>query len=388
MSDFLILPTLYKKTSGGEIQQWSIRAVPAITNDDAFLIITEYGHKGGKLQESVERVEEGKNLGKANETTPKEQAHSQARSEWNVKLTRKGYVEKLDDAAAGKNAGAGGIRPMLAKAWEDVAKKFKGKKRFVQPKLDGMRCIAVVGADGKVTLWTREQKPIVSVPRVVAYVEALGLPPGTVLDGELYNHDLKDDFEQLISIFRKQYAASAEEQALAQYHVYDLPRHPAMDAKASFGARATVLEELIHTNPVVKLVETKVASSDEEQEALRQFYVGLGYEGAMARADAPYEEGKRSSSLAKLKVFVDDEFEIIGVNEGKGKMEGLAIFECRAKNGKPFAVKLEGELEGLRKYLVDDSTWRGKMLTVKYFTLTRKNGVPRFPVGKTVRDYE
>jgi DNA ligase-1 len=374
------LPTLYKRTSTGAIEQWTIRVF-------GNTIETEYGHVNGKMQVSREVVREGKNLGKANETTPEEQAKAQAKSEHTVKLTRKGYVDSLKKAEAGENAGAGGIRPMLAKPWEDVAKKFKGK-RFVQPKLDGMRCIAVVDDDGEVTLWTREQKPILAVPRVAEYVKTLKLAPGTVLDGELYNHDLKDDFETLISIFRKQYAASPEEQAQAEYHVYDLPRHPDLKEKASFSARILKLEELIHASPVVRIVETLIADSDEAQEELRQEFVGAGYEGAMARADAEYQEGKRSSYLAKLKVFVDDEFPIIGVKEGKGKMEGKAIFTCEAKNGKPFDVKLEGELEGLRKYLQDESTWKGKQLTVKYFTLTRKNRVPRFPVGKCLRDYE
>jgi ATP-dependent DNA ligase len=80
----------------------------------------------------------------------------------------------------------------------------------------------------------------------------------------------------------------------------------------------------------------------------------------MARADEPYQEGKRSAHLAKLKEFLEEDFEIIGVTEGVGKMAGLAIFDCRAANGNPFAVKLEGELEGLRKYLVDERRGRAR----------------------------
>lgn len=375
------LPTLYKKTSKGAIEQWTIRVLK-------HTIETEYGHVGGKMQIAREIVKEGKNLGKANETTREEQALSQAKSEWNVKLTRKGYVEDIKKAEAGENSGAGGIRPMLAKAFEDVEKKWTFPC-YAQPKLDGMRCIAVVESDGEVTLWTREQKPIVAVPNISFAIERLGLQPGTVLDGELYNHDLKDDFEQLISIFRKQGEASAEEQAKAQYHVYDLPRCAGLPANAHFGDRATKLALLIPPDhDVLKLVETKLIHNKPELIAYRRVCQAHGYEGAMARALEPYAEGKRSSALLKLKEFVDGEFDIVGVKEGKGKMAGLAIFTCKAANGNLFDVKLEGELEGLRKYLKDESTWRGKKLTVKYFTLTRKNGVPRFPVGKCVRDYE
>ncbi len=126
----------------------------------------------------------------------------------------------------------------------------------------------------------------------------------------------------------------------------------------------------------------------EELISYRTKWQREGYEGCMARNNTPYEEGKRSYGLQKLKEFLEDDFEIVGVQEGVGKMAGLAIFECKAENGNLFSVKMEGELEGLRKYLLDESTWKGKKLTVKYFALTNKNKVPRFPVGKAVRDYE
>jgi DNA ligase-1 len=380
----MTLPTLYKRTSTGAIEQWSIEVVGAA---QTWKIVTTYGHVGGKLQQAEEIVRQGKNLGKKNETTSKEQAEAQARSEWQMKLSRKGYVEKLEDAEAGKNAGAGGIRPMLAKAFEDCEKKFM-YPCYAQPKLDGIRCVAVVEDTGCVTLWTREQKPIVAVPRIAQAVADLGLSPGTVLDGELYNHDLKDDFEKIVSCVRKQYPASEEEQALIQYHVYDLPRVPGF-GDLGFGDRWDHMAKCIDLdNEVIKRVETRTFGCREALIDYRKHCQGLGYEGAMARADEPYAEGKRSGSLLKLKEFLDDDFEIVGVNEGVGKMAGLAIFECRAANGNTFAVKMEGELEGLRKYLVDESTWKGKKLTVKYFSLTNKNKVPRFPVGKSVRDYE
>ncbi len=308
-------------------------------------------------------------------------------SEHAMKLTRKGYTDDIEKARAGENDGAGGVRPMLAKSFDDFGQKFK-YPGYGQPKLDGIRCEAMVNADGSVSLWSREQKPIVAVPRVARYVEALKLPVGTVLDGELYNHELKDDFETISSCVRKQYEASAEEQELIEYHVYDIARDPTQP-KANFGDRAVRLALILGGgNPVIKLVESRLVRDAQELELFRQECVAAGYEGAMARALEAYQEGKRSAFLLKMKVFIDDEFPIVGVYEGKGKMAGLAVFICRAKNGKEFNVKMEGKLEGLRKYIQDPSTWQGKELTVKYFTLTRKNRVPRFPVGKCVRDYE
>lgn len=124
------------------------------------------------------------------------------------------------------------------------------------------------------------------------------------------------------------------------------------------------------------------------------------YEGCMARAlqtldrkgkpvsGDEYEEDSRSVYLQKVKEFDDGEYDIIGVVEGVGKMAGLAVFTCVTKDGDVFQCKLEGSLESLRKYLEDKTTWRGKKLTVQYQGITNKNHVPRFPVGKAVRDYE
>lgn len=381
------LPALYKRTSNGKIEQWHVR-VEEWKDDGCWAIVTKYGHVDGKLQEATESVTEGKNLGKANATTAEQQAKLQAQAEWTTKLTRKGYVEDLKKAEAGENSGAGGIRPMLAKSYDDHAAKIVFPC-YAQPKLDGIRCIAVVEAGG-VTLWSREQKPITAVPHINAAIQALGLMPGTVLDGELYNHDLKDDFEKIVSAVRKQ-SADPDLAQMVQYHIYDLPRHP-VGLGANFGYRSQGLKNVAHhygfDSSCLKIVETVSMASPELLLTYREWCQRGGYEGAMARNDTPYEEGKRSYGLQKLKEFLEEEFEIVGVEEGVGKMAGLAIFVCKTEGGNEFRCKMEGELEGLRKYVQDPALAIGKKLTVKYFSLTNKSKVPRFPVGKAIRDYE
>jgi DNA ligase-1 len=399
------LPTLYKKTSTGAIEQWRIEVEPTAT-PNVWDIVTEYGHVGGKLQTARERVAEGKNLGKKNATTALQQAESQAKSEWETKLTRKGYAQELGKAEAGENEGAGGVRPMLAHKFTDYGEELT-YPLHVQPKLDGIRCIAIVGDTG-VTLWSREQKPIVAVPHIARAVEKLGLRPGTVLDGELYNHALKADFEKISSCVRKKAEAPPEQAALIQYHVYDLPR--GLPPGAGFADRILKLDELLHeASDCIQLVETKIANGYDELTAYMEHCLTRGYEGAMARElAAPYEENKRSHFLQKIKKFDEGEFDVVGVYEGVGKMAGLAIFVCSMEKGHPtlsraearaladkdfagtklFGCKMEGSLESLRQYLDDDTTWRGKQLTVKYQGLTSKRKVCRFPVGKAVRDYE
>jgi DNA ligase-1 len=388
------LPTLYSRTKNGSIEQWTIR-VEGVGDARAFNIITEYGHVGGKLQEACEAVYEGKNLGKKNETTAKDQAEKQALAEWNTKKARKGYTEDLTKAQAGGNDGAGGIRPMLAKKWTEHGEKVVFPV-YVQPKLDGIRCIAITNENGTVTLWSREQKQFLAPSKLAEQIADLNLPPGTILDGELYNHELRSDFEKIASCTRKPYPASDEEQALIQYHVYDLPSQA-----GHFGTRWTKMQLLLPSDhAVIKSVETKFIFGEDQLGELFETFRAAGYEGCMIRAleivnkkgiktaDEGYEQDTRSYFLLKMKEFDEDEFPIVGVKEGVGKMAGLAIFRCTAKSGNEFDVKLEGSLEGLRKYMQDEITWKGKKLTVQYQGITNKTTVPRFPVGKVVRDYE
>lgn len=396
------LPTLYSQTSHGSIEQWTIYVclTPGpkgqnLANNTSYDIVTEHGLVGGKLQEAVERVSQGKNIGKKNETTPQQQAEKQAIAEWNTKKTRKGYTEDLEKAKAGGNDGDGGIRPMLAKKWTEYGDKVVFPV-YVQPKLDGIRCIAIVNANSTVTLWSREQKQFLAPTKLAEAIQALNLPSGTILDGELYNHELRSDFEKIASCTRKPYPASDEEQALIQYHVYDLPSQ-----SGHFGVRAAkLLLSIPENHPIIKTVETKFLFSEEELEQRFNDWRKDGYEGLMVRAleilgkkgikvlDEGYKPDTRSHFLLKMKEFDEDEFPIVDVSEGVGKMAGLAIFECLAKSGNRFNVKMEGSLEGLRKYMNDESTWKGKKLTVQYQGITNKFKLPRFPVGKAVRDYE
>lgn len=398
------LPTLYKRTSNGKIEQWTISVVEHREEDGMFPkfhIVTYHGHVGGKLQESIEVIAEGKNLGKANATTPQQQAESQAQSEWNVKLTRKGYVKNLKKAEAGENSGAGGIRPMLAQSFSKHGDKIEFPC-YAQPKLDGIRCLAVVGepytigGQGTedmchVTLWTREQKPITAVPHIAEAIAALGLPAGTVLDGELYNHTFRSDFEKIVSAVRKQGPVDGKTATLIEYHIYDAPRtgSPRGFSERSNWLMGALLVKMTDPRCPLRYVETEPL---DDQEALLAYFAECrtkGYEGCMARgAASPYEEGKRSYQLQKLKEFDDGEYKIVGVEEGVGKMAGLAIFVCQTADGTEFRCKMEGKLDDLKKYVDDPTLAVGKLLTVKYQGLTGKAKVPRFPVGKAVRDYE
>lgn len=381
-------PTLYKVNSNGSIQQWTIHV--SERNDGLAEIVKVFGQVDGKLQQSAPDVIQGKNQGKANETSSYEQAIKEAEAQWVKKKTgAKGYVESIEQAKSGEADALveGGILPMLAQPF----KKYGSKITYpaaAQPKLDGIRATIDLNTT---SMWTRTRKPIVSMAHLLDEIRGNVIgEPGVFLDGELYNHDYKDKFEEIVSLVRPEYVKEGAD--VVEMHVFDV----AMDGPFSYRyerAKLMVdhLNEVYPKNSHFKLVETIIVNNEDELMEAFNHFREQGYEGAIVRnLDSPYVY-KRSYDLQKLKEFDDAEFEIVGVEAGRGKMADKAVFMCAADDGTPegtvFMVKMKGSLDELRKFVDDPSLAIGKLLTVQYQGLTN-GGVPRFPVGISIRDYE
>ena len=373
--------TLYSGNKNGSVQQWTISVSGAT-------ITKVYGQVSGALQTTTDVVRKGKNLGRTNATTPVTQARAEAKSQWEKKL-KSGYVRVLSDAQSGAvdtQFIEGGVEVMLAQKFSQHGRKID-YPAFVQPKLDGVRCVAILEA-GVCTLWTRTRKPITGVPHIARAIEEQfsGVRwPGRaswatmVLDGELYQHDYKDKFEQIVSFVRKREPKIGH--TVVEYHVYDVIEEGDM-----FAARAWTVEELNLRAPLVRVETTEVDSLDEVL-SMDTTHRAAGYEGTIVRqATAMYEAG-RSMGLQKIKQFDDAEFVVTGVQPGRGRMSKCAIFTCSTETGESFACKMEGALDTLKPYLANPDTAIGKKLTVRYQGLTN-GGVPRFPIGVGVRDYE
>jgi DNA ligase 1 len=368
-------PKLYKKTSTGKIQEWQV----LVDESHGYpVIVTLYGQHDGKIQESREEILEGKNIGRSNETTPLQQAEAQAQADWTKQL-KKGYVQNIEDAKAGTTDSIieGGIAPMLAHKFSEQGHKIK-YPALCQPKLDGHRCTSQL-KEGKITLWSRTRKPINSAPHIAETIRQFCILER--LDGELYNHDYHNNFEELSSLIRQEDPQPGYENI--QYHVYDIP-HPT----ATNMQRNALLQEMKHmfVGSPIHIVETIVVNNEDELMEAFEHFLELGYEGCMVRnADGLYEN-KRSYNLQKIKEFDDSEFKIVGVKVGnKGSMAGKAVFTCDIPKVGTFDVKMKGKLEDLRQYADDPSLVIGKILTVKYQGFT-KYGFPRFPVGLRFRE--
>jgi ATP-dependent DNA ligase len=373
------LPTLYKKSTTGKIEQWEVYVAQKM--DGRCHVNSTFGEVGGKMQTTFDTITEGKNIGKKNETSVYEQACKEALSKWEKKK-KKGYVESIEAAQAGEvdDLIEGGFEPMLAHVYEKHGDKIQFPC-LAQPKLDGIRCIAIKKGPN-VTLWSRTRKRITSCPHIEKSIAFhFARFENLILDGELYNHDLKHDFEKIVSAVRKENPTPEAEKV--QYHIYDV----VLDGTNLQRARWLTLNALWSDREPLRLVKTEGIRTEADISTIFKEHRKAGYEGTMLRNNAAMYESKRSYNLQKVKEFDDAEFEIVGVVEGKGKLQGLlGAFLCRTQEGTEFEVKMTGNQEETKKFLNDPTLCVGKLLTVQFQGLTGKNKVPRFPVGLRLRE--
>lgn len=358
-------PTLYKRTNTGAVQIWFAEV-------DGGQYRTTSGQINGKKTSSGWVVCEPKNVGRANATTAEEQAVSEVEALYKKRLEKE-YRESIDDIDTQTF-----FQPMLATKWDDRKDKVSGTV-YMQAKLDGIRCIAK--KDG---LWTRQGKKIVNARHIEARLEELfENDPELVFDGELYNHQLKDDFNAIVSCVKKQKPTAAEiadSARMIQYHIYDLPSEDDLFVQRSL---ALLMLSGSFEGKSLQLVETHEVPVDQVDEMAMKL-IEDGYEGAMVRLNALYEN-KRSSNLIKWKQFRDEEFEIVDVLPGRGhKADKAASILLRMEDGRTFNAGVIGNDEYSAALLLDKDNAIGKKGTVVFFQYTPDN-VPRFPKFKGVR---
>ena len=351
------LNTLYKRAVNGKINEWTVE-----TKDNCYRTIS--GYTDGVKTTSEWTCCSGKNIGKKNETTPEQQTLAEAKAMWDKKVELGSY-ESISDIDKPKF-----FNPMLAHKFEDYEDKIEYPV-FSQPKLDGIRCI--VKADG---MWSRNGKKIVSAPHIYEAMKPLfEEDPDLIFDGELYADKFANDFNAICSLVKKTKPTSEDlkkSKEQIQYHIYDMPSYG-----YDFLVRYNTLWKMEIPNCCV-LVETILCYSEIKVEELYSKYVNEGYEGQMIRLDKKYEQ-KRSKSLLKHKSFVDEEYTILGIEEGEGNKTGMVgSFIFKSKTGHTFNASPKYNWEECKELWKQRQELIGKSATVKYFNLT-PDGVPRFP---------
>lgn len=443
-------PKLYAQDKNGKIKVWTAAVLQSSASGAVASRIT-HGYINGKQQVAYRTCEAGKNIGRSNETSPLEQSISETRRKWLDKKDKEAYTENKpadcgegygdlsgNDFGGGGGDGDGGdgeedgdgdnasftrpFLPMLAQTFDPADLEAGSKKKkvikfpcFVQPKLDGLRCVSYAtrsANDLVVCLQSRTGAFFTGLPHIAAALRPyLSQHPNIVIDGELYTDQMP--FEELAGLIKKKKITAADVERLkkVKYHVYDIYDHAAHDmpfaerigllaaavrrcgcvandthAAAAAGRVLRSDTEAAAAAAVVVLVRTeKIAVLSEFRQLFAEF-VESGYEGIMLRnAAGVYRANYRSNDLQKYKEFMEDEYRIIDFTQGEGRDAGAVIWVCETADGKEFTVRPRGTMEQRRAWFNDGDSYIGKNVTVVYQELTEE-GKPRFPVGKAVRE--
>ena len=286
-------------------------------------------------------------------------------------------------------------KPMLAYPISDKPIDYNNTV-FMQPKLDGVRCLIqqeydeVVSAN-VIRAYSRTGKEWKNIDHILeSLTPFFEANPDVILDGELYNHALRDNFEKIISCVRKTKPTAidrVESRKLVQFHCYDY-----VDETTPFVDRIHWLNKEFQRFPYgVRLVETESVLNGKDAEKFHDYCLGRGYEGSILRTNDVYA-CKRSHNLRKFKDFSDAEATIIDFVEGKGKRKGtLGKFVMRDADGIEFGCPPgKGYNYKALKALLHRAQWYVDHKATATFTFFERttNGSYRHPLFKCIRDYE
>ena len=269
------------------------------------------------------------------------------------------------------------------------------EKIFMQPKLDGVRCVIQANQvnhfsrpiEYEVKAYSRTGKEWKNIDHILEQLTPFfNKYPHVILDGELYNHDLRDNFEKIISLVRKQ-KPTAEDRLdalnLTQFHCYDI-----IDETLPFDQRCEFISEsLMLMGNSIHTVDTIMVFDDDEAQSVHRSMLKKGYEGSILRTNDNYA-CKRSHNLRKFKDFHDAEATLTGWVEGKGKRIGtIGKFTAVDSEGNEFGMPVMDKFKYLQDNFENMKSYVGCVATFTYFERTKANSY-RHPLFKALRNYE
>ena len=290
-------------------------------------------------------------------------------------------------------------KPMLAHqvgGFERITEEDWQEGLYSQPKLDGVRCLIQYERrtrprEDVVVAYSRTGKEWKNIQHILAELRPFFQKhPDVVLDGELYNHDLRDNFEKIISLVRKTKPTDedrVESAEKVQFHCYDIVNEDwNFEDRNLFRQHNFSYYGNYQCDSVISVDHGLVFNTEEVEVAHRE-YLDRGYEGSILRKNENYE-CKRSWTLMKVKDFSDAEAKIIDWVEGKGKRKGtIGKFQAVDTHGNEFGMPVMDNFSYLQENFKKMQGWVGKTATFTYFERTKK-GSYRHPLFKSIRDYE
>lgn len=349
-------PLLYKKTKTGAVQQYSVETI-----EDKIIVIQ--GQVEGKKQQYLTKCK-AKNMGRANETSPEEQAELEAQSKWNKKHDREGYT--LDPSGE-----------VVIKLPMKVKDYFGQENNVifpcaVSPKLDGVNAIYRLGDDESLTLWSRGGLQYPPIPHLENHVRlTMSTFKCRELNGELYIHG--QHLQDITGAVKKPKELSKD----LIFNIFDIP-----DNSAQYRDRGLILANAnINKSRPVSVVEICVANNHEDLEVYHKHCTNDGYEGIVIRNfDGLYKYNERSSDVFKMKKAKDAEFKVLGYEIDKNKHPVLI---CAAGDN-TFKVKPKGTSEERTLILQHIDEYLGNWYKVQFENWSKDN-IPLKPVGIGLR---
>ncbi len=385
------LPKLYKVTGSRAAQKQSTQEWFVTVDEEEGSFTTHAGKLGGKIKPKLTLVKP-KNVGKSSETTVAQQAVIEAKAKWKYQVDRKLYKVDLEDGIPPLY-----LPPMLAMDATKHPHRIDWVKRsyISQPKLNGVRVLAIKEAEGVVKLQSREGT-FYTIPHIQEALDGLmnlGCHP---LDGELY---LGEDFE-LGDVTGSLKPGHGHHENL-MLHLFDIA-HPTDTAIRRQALLRSIVKRVPYKSPL-HYVPWKECESFNQLDLQHDEWAAKGFEGIMLRdTEGLYDYGEKNIFMFKYKKFVDEEFKISGVRADKDGGGLMVLYTDNSKFGgsfegevtePTFTCRCKGTDAQRADILAHPEQYVGKLLTVR-FSARLKSGVPEFNRGITkdgmiaVRDYE
>ncbi len=366
--------TLYTKDTLGNIRIWYMEQ-----SGNKFRTVS--GLKNGETVVSEWTITEGKNVGKKNATTNEQQATAEIESRYKKQL-KTGYFENIKDVG-----NMSYVEPMLAQSLHKLTTKnqpdYPKQNWAIQCKFNGNRCIAT-----KNGLFTRKGERYMSVPHIEKSLASFFVKyPDAVLDGELFNNDLRQQLNKINELIRKTKnfddQVLSESEKMVRFYVYDGYNFNCGYSKVLTEDRPySERKQWIDNNVVnqikyVEHVKTTIVKSEDDMQREFQILLDNKQEGGILRnMDSGYEH-KRSKNLVKVKIDEDDEAVIVDLTDGNGNWSGAATNVTLKWKDKTFDGVFKGEYEQRVEILKNKKNWVGKTVTFFYMGLTGL-GIPNY----------
>jgi DNA ligase-1 len=338
---------------------------------------------------------------------------SATKAEWNgwyrrilIKDLRCGVSEKTVNKVVEKKWPQYAVPVFSCQLAHDSANhesKVTGKK-LIEVKLDGVRVITIVRADGRVDMFSRNGKELANFPHICEQISRVVKAKSTskdmdlVLDGEI----MSSSFQDLMKQVHRKDNVEAGDAVLNLFDVLPLEDFEKGIYNKTQRVRSTMVSFWVEQNKdqlpnVIALTNEEVDLDTPEGyarfKAINQQAVLGGYEGIMIKDPEAGYECKRSVAWLKLKPFIEVSLTVVDTEEGTGKNVGkMGALVCEGvDDGKAIRVNVGSGFTDTQR----DDFWScradGHVVEVRADAVTQNQDGTyslRFPRFKGFRGFE